>query len=265
MRRWVSVRRLGVTVLALMLLVSLVRAHFVVIIPERATIAPGESLTVQYFEGHPFEHEISERTPTPRVLALVGPSGASQDLLPSLKAVGGTAGLFQFSLIAAERGDHHIVAELPLGLAHDGGAWQRNFIKVPLHVKAQIGWDRVFGQRIEIVPLTRPYGLEAGMVFRGRVLFGGKPLADRLVEVEQYSPSPPAAESLPPEIMITRVVKTDELGTFIVSLDKPGWWALKAEEEDGLAERDGKKLPLLVGATYWLHMEPRDDRRHEKR
>ncbi len=50
-------------------------------------------------------------------------------------------------------------------------------IKVVVHVQAQKGWDASAGDAIEIMPLTRPYGLQPGMVFQVQALWQQKPLA----------------------------------------------------------------------------------------
>ena len=58
------------------------------------------------------------------------------------------------------------------------------------------GWSKPLGLEVEIVPITRPFGLYAGNVFQGKVLKNGKPVPNCEVEVEYYncllytSPSP---------------------------------------------------------------------------
>jgi hypothetical protein len=65
-------------------------------------------------------------------------------------------------------------------------------VKVVLHVQTQNGWDAVLGATpCETVPLTRPYGLEPGLVFQARTLLATRGVPDRslagaLVEVERY-------------------------------------------------------------------------------
>ena len=45
-------------------------------------------------------------------------------------------------------------------------------------------WDQEVGLKAEIIPLTRPFGVSAGNVFRGLVKFNGKPLPGADVEVD---------------------------------------------------------------------------------
>jgi uncharacterized GH25 family protein len=47
--------------------------------------------------------------------------------------------------------------------------------------KGDDGWKRVVGHKLEIVPLQDPTGLKAGDKLKARVLFDGKPLANRYV------------------------------------------------------------------------------------
>ena len=47
-------------------------------------------------------------------------------------------------------------------------------VKVVLHVQAQKRWDDAVDTEFELTPLTRPYGLEPGMVFQAELLAGGR-------------------------------------------------------------------------------------------
>src|SRR5262249_41914517 len=102
-------------------------------------------------------------------------------------------------------------------------------------------------------PLTRPYGLQPGMVFQGRARRDGKPLASALVEVERYNSSPP--KELPPDEQITRQVKTDPNGVFTCTLTDPGWCCVTVETEGGRRERDGKMFPVKRRATFWVYVD----------
>ena len=50
------------------------------------------------------------------------------------------------------------------------------------------GWQDEVGLKTEIVPLTRPYGIYKGNLFRGQVKVNGKPVPFCEVEVEYYNP-----------------------------------------------------------------------------
>lgn len=113
------------------------------------------------------------------------------------------------------------------------------------------GWDRKVGLPVEIVPLTRPYGLWAGNVFVGQVLYNGRPLPYATVEVEYYNPG---GKTKPPtEAHITQVIKADERGVFVYGIPKEGWWGFAAlHDADYQMERDGKKYPVELGGVLWV-------------
>ena len=106
-------------------------------------------------------------------------------------------------------------------------------VKVVLHVQAQKGWDADPGRQFKIMPLTRPYGLQPGVVFRAQVLAPpegvapggtefldkGKPLAGTLVEIERFNETRPA--KLPPDEFRTLTAKTDPGGVVTASLPHP--------------------------------------------
>ena len=80
-------------------------------------------------------------------------------------------------------------------------------------------WDQEVGLKAEIIPLTRPFGLYAGNVFRGVVKFNGKPVAGADVEVEYWNPGKKV--TAPNEYFVTQVVKTDKNGVFTFPRPKP--------------------------------------------
>ncbi len=126
----------------------------------------------------------------------------------------------------------------------------------PLEVpglEVQKGWDARPSGKMEMTPLTRPYGLQPGMTFQARVRSEDRPMAATLVEIERYNPTPPAV--LPPDEHITRTVKTDADGVFTASLMEPGWWGLTASREGGKKERQGKSYPVRERVTFWAFVD----------
>ncbi len=75
---------------------------------------------------------------------------------------------------------------------------------------AEEGWDKPIAKEAgipaEIVPLTRPYSLYAGNLFKGQVFRDGKPVPDAEVEVEFWGKGKTKA---PTDAHVTQVVKTD--------------------------------------------------------
>ncbi len=114
------------------------------------------------------------------------------------------------------------------------------------------GWDTPLGVKAEIVPLTRPYGLYAGNLFQGEVLFNGKPVANAEVEVELLNDKGLKA---PSDMHVTQVVKTDAKGVFSFVMPKAGYWGFSAllEDEKPLKNSsDGKEYPVEIGAVLWV-------------
>ena len=100
------------------------------------------------------------------------------------------------------------------------------------------GWDKPLGQKIEIVPMVKPFALYAGNVFTGKVLFKGKPLANAEVEVEFYNAD--GSRKAPDEAYVTQVVKTDGAGVFSYAAPWAGWWGFAAlTDDDAKLKKDG--------------------------
>lgn len=117
----------------------------------------------------------------------------------------------------------------------------------------QQGWDSRLDLPVEIMPLTRPYGIYAGNSFIGQVLHEGKPLANCKVEVEFYDPQQqkPAAN----EAFTTQVVLTDKDGYFSWSFPWAGWWGFSALTSGGQITHNNKTAELEIGGVLWLYID----------
>src|SRR5207248_3223291 len=103
----------------------------------------------------------------------------------------------------AHRGDYVFVLQTPPIWLEEDEVFVQDTVKVVLHVQAQKGWDAAVREDFEFTPLTRPYGLEPGMVFQAQL--GARPSGPATgvpVEVERYNAAPP--KELPPDEQITR-------------------------------------------------------------
>jgi uncharacterized GH25 family protein len=78
------------------------------------------------------------------------------------------------------------------------------------------GFDRVFGQRLELVAEKNPYTLNGGGNLPVRLTYEGKPLAGALVMALQRG-RPDKIEA-----------RTDSKGRVTLKLDRPGFWLIKA-------------------------------------
>lgn len=241
------VRRSIVVTAPLLLLASAALAHFPILFPATPWGTLDREVELIHAFGHPFE---VERAPASRPVrwTVFPPKGAPVDLLPTLGEGEEKRQEWRARYTPKERGDHVVALTGPVG-QHDGRAYQ-DFTKVVLHVPAvQGGWDRVVGDLLEIVPLTRPYGIVVGGSVRAEVLADGQPLAHAEVEVEYCNDAPP--EALPAEPFITRVEKTDRSGAFSTTLERAGWWILSASRDTpGGTQR----------AALWVHVGPVEQR-----
>ncbi|MCW8329117.1 DUF4198 domain-containing protein [Photobacterium sp. SDRW27] len=111
-------------------------------------------------------------------------------------------------------------------------------------------WAPQLNTPVEIIPLTRPFGLWTNSVFTGRVLKNGKPAAGVSVEVEYDNKS-----NVPiiKDAYAKHITTTNAYGEFSVTLPKAGWWGIAAlVEADEPIEIDGKSYPLEQAGVIWL-------------
>jgi cobalt/nickel transport protein len=234
------------------------RGHYNMLHPATASAKRGEPVTIVYRWGHPFEHELFD-APKPDSLAVIGPDGRRADLRARLEKATEPAGdgksvtVYRFRFTPEQRGDYQLALTTPPIWMEEDREFLQDTVKVVLHVQAQKGWDGAAGSAVEVLPLTRPYGLQPGMAFQGQARADGKPLAGALVAIEHYNPAPPAR--LPPDEHITRTVKTSADGGFIGTLTDPGWWCLTASRENGRREHEGKGYPVRQRATLWVFVD----------
>src|SRR5262249_29727277 len=158
-------------------LVPAAGAHYNGLLPAAASAKKGEPVAFLYQWGHPFEHQMFE-APTPQSLKVLAPDGKTADLGKTLEKVtlAGTEGKkvsgYRFHFTPEQRGDYvFVLTTPPIWMAEEEEFFQ-DTVKVALHVQAQKGWDTT-GDGFELVPLTRPYGLQAGMAFQAQARRGG--------------------------------------------------------------------------------------------
>ncbi|MEI6560112.1 MAG: DUF4198 domain-containing protein [Rhodospirillaceae bacterium] len=128
--------------------------------------------------------------------------------------------------------------------------WLIHDAKVVVDFGAGSGWERPVGLPMEILPLSRPYGLWTGNLFRAVALKDGLPLPGAMVEVEwanDGSVMPPA------DPFITQVVRTDAGGIFAYALPRAGWWGFTVlAEGPAAAAPDGSPARTELGGTIWV-------------
>jgi uncharacterized GH25 family protein len=217
---------------------SSVQAHYHILLPDKTSVKKGEKVTITYYYGHPFEHELFDASKPQRALAIT-PDGKQIDLLKSLDRLDNADGqkkvtAYFLSYTPQERGDHLVVVESAPHSIDGKKAAIIDTVKVVIHVETQKSWQqsaKLDADSFEIQPLTRPYGIRSGMVFRAAVENARDrgPVKDVLVEIERYNPTPP--KELPPDEHITYAVRTDAAGVAASTLPEPGWWCITAVGE----------------------------------
>lgn len=240
----------AVGVAGCLLAVPAARGHYPMLEADQAVVVPGQEVTVEFGVGHPFAND---RFPCdkPLVAQVYGPHGAEgQDLLGGMVEAGSRSiPRRRFKFTAEKEGDYvlsvrSLFSEPPQRRIED-------YAKLIVHVRGgQLGWERVLGDPLEIVPLTRPYGLPVGATFRGRVLEHKNPLVDGTVEAETYAHED-ARRPFPELAEYRRWEKTDPNGCFSVTFDQPGWWLLSCATDGGPGQQGGS-TQVVKRAVMWV-------------
>ena len=244
-------------------------AHYNMLLTQTASAKKGETLTITYQWGHPFEHQLFD-APRPHSLLALSPDGRRTELKDkltktTLKSGSKEATAYQLRFTPEQRGDYVFVLQTPPIWMEEDSEFLEDTVKMVLHVQAQKGWDAALGD-FELVPLTRPYGLHPGTVFQaetalrqplsaarqgpGRTAESGQRMA---VEIERYNAAPP--KKLPPDEEITRTVRLDANGVATTTLSEAGWWCLTVARPHGTRMREGKSYPLRQRATLWVFVD----------
>ncbi len=247
--------------LVLALLTPPVSAHYHMLLPQSASVKKGEAVTIDFQWGHPFEHQLFDAQ-APAKLMVHTPDGKTNDLTKALEKVSLKADKkevtgYRLRYTPEERGDHVFLLTMPPIWMEEEKEFIEDSVKVVLHVQAQKGWDAYVGGKEfdqELVPLTRPYGLQPGMVFQAHTLriHAGERVGG-FVEIERYNPTPP--KELPADEHMTRTAKTDPNGVVTCTLTEPGWWCIAAQRDGGKKEREGKSYPVKQRATMWVFVD----------
>jgi cobalt/nickel transport protein len=231
--------------------------HFPMLLPEHWATTRGKSASVRYLWGHPFEHELADAA-RPVQLVVLSPDGKPTDLTEALEKttvkVPGKADVtaYAFRFTPSRRGDHVFVVTAAPHLESEG-VLLRDRARVTLHVQTQNGWDNALGKGLEMVPLTRPYGLQPGVAFQAQALADGKPLGGARVEIERYNPRPPA--KVPDDVFVTMRVRADPNGVVTCTLSEPGWWCVTVERDGGPADHDGRKVAVKERCALWVYVD----------
>lgn len=228
-------------------------AHFLTLTASSPTVSSSAPLTLSVSFRHPFEGS---------PLALGKPESAfdlhkgKRTPLSSFQVVEKSAGAgISISYPTLRPGDHTIVVRQSPYFEASEQKFIRQEAKVVIGAHGmEDGWHLPAGLPVEIVPLTRPYGLWTGNIFTGQVLVDGKPAAGMTVEIENLANGKLKA---PDESMITQTVITDAKGYFSYAIPFSGWWGFAAITDKGTMKgKDGKSYPLEQGGVIWIYAFP---------
>lgn len=230
-------------------------AHFQMLLPSKAVIEDQKDAKVHltYKFSHPFEGQMMNMVKPSE--AGVFFNGKKHDLLSSLnEKKDGSLSYWESDYKIKEPNVYQFYVDPKPYFEPAEDKFIRHQTKVIVDAfDSGEGWDEPIGLKAEIIPYTRPYGLYAGNIFTGKVLYKGKPAKNVEVEVEIYNTK---GYQAPTSAHITQVVKTDENGVFSFAMPKSGWWGFAALIDDDVQiSKDGKKYPVELGAVLWVKCE----------
>jgi cobalt/nickel transport protein len=230
-------------------------AHFGMVIPDKNLVdRPGE-LGLEFRFWHPMENSGMDLAKPKAAGVVLGSKKA--DLLPSLKQMKkGKATWWKGSYKIKRPGDYIFYMEPQPYWEPAEDCFIIHYTKTIVDaLNAEEGWDKPLGNKIEIIPLTRPFGLWAGNSFTGKVLYKGQPLAGADVEVEFYNSK--GDMEIPSPAYVAQVIKTDSKGVFTFALPFGGWWGFAALTTDDIKmKKDGKPKDVEVGGVLWIYLHP---------
>ncbi|MBQ4567716.1 MAG: DUF4198 domain-containing protein [Desulfovibrio sp.] len=157
--------------------------------------------------------------------------------------------------VALEKaGLHHFILEARPWWDEQRQRFIQQYAKVTVPVLGiERGWNIPTRQRLEILPLTRPFGLTVPTIFSGRAVRSGNPLSGAPIRMyrintdKQQVPSPWHQEL---------AARADSNGQFCFVLHQPGWWCCQVTEEGApLKGPDGQPKPLEMSALFWLYVD----------
>jgi len=226
-------------------------AHFGMVLPAKDIVSRPGNLTVNFLFWHPMENHGMDLVKPAE--AGVFFQGRKISLLKDLKKVikdGHTT--WQVNYLIKKPGDYSffLVPKPYWEPAED--CFIIHYTKVIVDaMAAETDWDTPVGLKMEIIPRTRPFGLYAGNIFTGQVLYKGKPLPGAEVEVEFYNAD--GSRKPPSPLHVTQVVKADSRGVFSFTMPWAGWWGFAAlHTDDRKIKHNGQDKDVEVGAVIWV-------------
>lgn len=242
-----------ITIISVLFFTGIAYAHFGVILPSDDIIGEKDSkkITLKVYFMHPFEQEWLNME-KPKVFGVMIEEDKI-DLLSALsnkKIKGKNAWETLFTI--KRPGDYIFYLEPEPYWEPAEEKFIIHYTKVVIQALGkEEGWDKEVGFPIEIIPLTRPYGLWVGNVFQGIVKVNGKPIPFAEVEIEYFNEG--GKVKAPKEPYVTQVIKTDANGVFTYAIPKSGWWGFAALSKASYKlKKHEKDYPVEIGGIIWV-------------
>ncbi|MEM9261571.1 MAG: DUF4198 domain-containing protein, partial [Bacteroidota bacterium] len=237
----IKLKTAGFSSISLIFAVAAVQAHFLEVLPAKALYvnSDGGEVGVDILFGHPY-YGVVLKAEAPSEAMVISPDGKTSVL--AVKDDGHSKYVTTFPVDGA--GDYTVVAKGSPFYEAEEGIFINQTAKVVVNAGGVEGaWNKPVGLPIEIVPLSRPYGLWAGSSFSGMVFIDGKPAPHVKVEITLARGS----EKLPElsDLHDVATLYTDGVGMFTVALPVAGWWGLSAisHPDETMKSPDGKDVP----------------------
>jgi cobalt/nickel transport protein len=254
-------KALSTAVLIALFYTTLTQAHFGMIIPSADAVGKDDpkqvNLLLQF--THPFEGGPQMELAHPEKFGVVT-GGKVTDLLPSLKEkkVDGKS-TWETTYVVTRPADYIFFMQPKPYWESAEDKFIVHFTKVVVNgLGAEEGWDnpiaKAAGIPVEIVPLSRPYGLYAANLFTGQVFRDGKPVPNAEVEVEYWGKGKIKA---PTDSHVCQVIKADPNGVFSYAMPRAGWWGFSAiMDASEPIQREGRAKKVELGAVIWVQAYP---------
>jgi len=248
--------RLALATLIPALAASVAQAHFLELLPNRSIVSTPDEAALEFrlAFSHPMEQGPLMHMETPVQFGVL--AGEQRlDLRDRLQpVVENDATRFNAAYTVEQPADLVFFAEPAPYWEPAEGKMIVHYTKVVVSAfDAGEGWDAMVGFPVEIEPLTRPYGLWTGNLFRGIVRKNGEPVPFAEIEVEFFNEG--GAVTAPAGPFVTQVIKADAHGVFAYTMPRAGWWGFAAliEGDEPMTNPAGKTVPVELGGLIWVH------------
>lgn len=221
------------------------------LVADPVLVKPGEVVMLRHATVDPWAGAVSPIQAAQNAVVYV-PDGTFIALDDQFPKEGGAAD-WSLSFTPKLAGDHVVAFQ---GQPYERGiSLVQDFVKVIVHVEgSERGWEKPSRQRLEVAPLSRPYGVKVGSVWRAQVLSQGQPVAGAVVTVEPWIGGGGPADT--PVHEQHRLERTGQGGELSVTFDRPGWWMLSAEHAPGRqVQRGGSRLQEILRAILWVKVD----------